>query len=356
MKKLVIKIGSSFFINDRGEINKKNILELIKQISIIKQKGVSCCLISSGAIAVGVKKMGYSVKHANIAKKQACAAIGQMFLMQEYEQVFSLFDLQCAQILLNHDDFGNRKRIISLKNTIEKLFSMNVVPVINENDALAVDEIKVGDNDTLSAMVSLVLDADMLILVSDVDGLYSANPKHNPDAKLLKEIDDITDDIRAMAGGAGTVYGTGGMSTKIKAGEIAVNSGIPMMIVNKTKIDHLSTVADGQNIGSLFKGKKEHLDLKESWIKYCANIDGKIVVDDGAKKAVKNRKSLLNCGIVSVSGQFRRGEVVELSDENGNIFAKGVTLFDFSELKKIPDLKKSKEIAIHANNIVILEK
>lgn len=355
MKKIVIKIGSSFFINDKGEINKSNILELIKQISIIKEKGIAVCLISSGAVAVGLKKMGYTTRPSDIVKKQACAAIGQMSLMQEYEHLFSVFNLKCAQILLNHDDFGNRKRIISLKNTIEKLFSMNVVPVINENDALAVEEIKVGDNDTLSAMVSLVLNADLLVLVSDVDGLYTANPNLDKEARLLKEIDVIDDKIRQMAGGAGTIYGTGGMSTKIKAGEIANNSGIPMMIVNKTKINELSTVSEGENIGSLFKGKKEHLDLKESWIKYCANIDGKITVDDGAKKAVQGRKSLLSCGIVSLCGQFKRGEVVEISDVNGVVFAKGVSLFDYSQLKKI-DLKNSKDVVVHANNLVITER
>lgn len=355
MKKIVIKIGSSFFINDKGEINKSNILELIKQISIIKEKGIAVCLISSGAVAVGLKKMGYTTRPSDIVKKQACAAIGQMSLMQEYEQLFSVFNLKCAQILLNHDDFGNRKRIISLKNTIEKLFSMNVVPIINENDALAVEEIKVGDNDTLSAMVSLVLNADLLVLVSDVDGLYTANPNLDKEAKLLKEIDVIDDKIRQMAGGAGTIYGTGGMSTKIKAGEIANNSGIPMMIVNKTKINELSTVSEGENIGSLFKGKKEHLDLKESWIKYCANIEGKITVDDGAKKAVQGRKSLLSCGIVSLNGQFKRGEVVEISDVNGVVFAKGVSLFDYSQLKKI-DLKNSKDVVVHANNLVITER
>ncbi len=354
MNKIVIKIGSSFFIN-KNEINRKNILNLIKQISIMQEKGIACCLISSGAIAVGVKKMGFTSKPTDIAKKQACAAIGQMTLMQEYEQVFNMFDLNCAQILLNHDDFGNRNRILSLQKTINTLLQMGVIPVINENDALAVDEIKVGDNDTLSAMTSLVIDADMLVLVSDIDGLYTANPKEDANATLIKEVDKIDDTIRKMAGGAGSKYGTGGMSTKIKAGEIATSYGIDMMIVNKDKIDSLSQVVDGVNLGTLFKGHS-NLSLRSSWIKFCANVRGKIIVDQGAVGAIKNRKSLLSCGVKGVEGNFKHGEVVEILSEDKNLIAKGIATFDNVETKKLSENKQLKNhIVVHANNIVVFE-
>ncbi len=354
MNKIVIKIGSSFFIN-KNEINRKNILNLIKQISILQEKGIACCLISSGAVAVGVKKMGFASKPTDLAKKQACAAIGQMTLMQEYEQVFNMFDMKCAQILLNHDDFGNRNRILKLQKTINTLLEMGVVPVINENDALAVEEIIVGDNDTLSAMTSLVIDADLLVLVTDIDGLFTANPKENPNATLVKEVDKIDSKIKEMAGGAGSKYGTGGMATKIKAGEIATSYGIDMMIVNKDKIDSLSKVSDGENLGTIFKGHS-NLSLRSSWIKFCANVRGKITVDQGAVNAIKNRKSLLSCGVKYVEGFFKHGEVVEILSEEKELIAKGIATFDYTQTKKMSENKQLKnQTVVHANNIVVYE-
>lgn len=354
MNRIVIKIGSSFFIN-KNEINRENIENLIKQIYQIQQRGISCCLISSGAVAVGVKKMGLSAKPTDIAKKQACAAIGQMTLMQEYEQVFNRYNMNCAQILLNHDDFGNRNRILSLQKTINTLLQMKVVPVINENDALAVEEIKVGDNDTLSAMTSLVVEADLLVLVSDIDGLFTANPKEDKNATIINEVDKIDQKIREMAGGAGSKYGTGGMSTKIKAGEIATSHGIDMMIVNKDKIERLSEVVDGVNLGTIFRGHS-NLSLRGSWIKFCANVRGKLIVDEGAENAIKNRKSLLSCGIKSVEGHFRHGEVVEILSENKEVIAKGIATFDNNETKKLSENNQLKNhIAVHANNLVIIE-
>lgn len=353
MNRIVIKIGSSFFIN-KNEINRENIENLINQIHKIQARGISCCLISSGAVAVGVKKMGFSSKPTDIAKKQACAAIGQMTLMQEYEQVFNKYNMNCAQILLNHDDFGNRNRILSMQKTINTLLQMKVVPVINENDALAVEEIKVGDNDTLSAMTSLVVDADLLVLVSDIDGLYTANPREDSSAVLISEVDKIDQKIKEMAGGAGTKYGTGGMSTKIKAGEIATSYGIDMMIVNKDKITRLAEVCDGENIGTLFKGHS-NLTLKSSWVKFCANVRGKIFIDEGAERALKNRKSLLSCGIKGVEGSFKHGEVVEIISGE-KLVAKGIATYDNTETKKLSENKDLKNhIAVHANNMVIIE-
>lgn len=352
MKKLVIKIGSSFFIN-KNEINRDNIRALAEQISIIKQKGIACCLISSGAIAVGVKKMGLKNKPTNIAKKQACAAIGQMSLMQEYEQIFDNYNIKCAQILLNHDDFGNRNRITSLQQTMETLLQMGVVPVVNENDALAVEEIKVGDNDTLSAMTSLVIGADLLVLVSDIDGLFTSNPKTDSQAKKIDIVHKIDDSIKEMAGGAGSSFGTGGMCTKIRAGEIATNANIPMMIVNKNKIKQLSYIADGDNLGTLFKASSS-LTIRESWIKYCANVKGKLIIDNGASLALNNRKSLLAVGIKQVEGSFKHGEVVEICLENKTIIAKGISLFDNMQIKKFIDKEHVKnQVVVHANDLVI---
>jgi len=353
MKKIVIKIGSSFFIN-KNEINRKNIESLAEQVALIKEKGIACCLISSGAVAVGVKKMQLKSKPTNIVKKQACAAIGQMSLMQEYEQVFDKYNIKCAQILLNHDDFGNRNRMVSLQQTMETLLQMGVVPVVNENDALAVEEIKVGDNDTLSAMTSLVIGADLLVLVSDIDGLYTANPRENKDAKLIKVVDKIDSKIKEMAGGVGSSFGTGGMSTKITAGEIATNSNISMMIINKEKINQLSKITDGENIGTLFK-PHSNISLRENWIKYCANVKGKIYIDSGATEALKKRKSLLAVGIKQVEGAFKHGEVVEIFSENKVLIARGISLFDNLQIKKFSEkLKIKNQVVIHANNVFLI--
>ncbi len=352
MKKVVIKIGSSFFIN-KNKINQENIDSLVKQISILKNKGISCCLISSGAVAVGVKKLELKNKPSNIVMKQACAAIGQMSLMQEYEEAFNRYNIKCAQILLNHDDFGNRKRMISLQQTMERLLELGVVPVVNENDALAVEEIKVGDNDTLSAMTSLAIGADLLVLVSDIDGLYTANPRVDSSATLISQVDKIDDSIRKMAGGAGSNLGTGGMSTKIKAAEIATSSNIPMMIVNKEKINSLSQIADGINLGTLFKGHSQLL-LRENWLKNCANISGKIFVDEGAKNAILNRKSILLVGVKKIDGVFKSGDIVEVYCEK-DLIAKGITIFDNIQAKKLlDDISLKHQMIIHANNLVII--
>lgn len=352
MKKIVIKIGSSFFIN-KNEINRDNINALVEQISILKKMGHSVCLISSGAIAVGVKKMQFKTKPTDIAKKQACAAIGQMSLMQEYEQTFDKYDIKCAQILLNHDDFGNRNRMTSLQKTMESLLQMGVVPVVNENDALAVEEIKVGDNDTLSAMTALAIGADLLVLVSDIDGLYTANPREDKNAKLIKVVDKIDNNVKEMAGGAGSKFGTGGMSTKIVAAQIATSSNIPMMIVNKDKINKLSQVANGENLGTIFNGHANLL-LRESWIRFCANVKGKIIVDEGAKNAILNRKSLLSVGVKQIEGNFSHGEVVEICF-NDKIIAKGISIYNNQQVKKLIGNKDVKnQIIIHANNTVII--
>lgn len=352
MKKIVIKIGSSFFIN-KNEINRENIINLVEQIAVLKEKGISVCLVSSGAIAVGIKKMQLKSKPTDIAKKQACAAIGQMTLMQEYELIFNKYNLNCAQILLNHDDFGNRKRMISLQKTMETLLSMDVVPIVNENDALAVEEIKVGDNDTLSAMTSLAIGADLLVLVSDIDGLYTANPKEDKNAQLIKVVDKIDNSIKEMAGGVGSKYGTGGMSTKIIAAQITTGSNIPMMIINKDKISSLSNITNGENLGTIFKGHAS-LALRDSWIKFCANVRGKINVDEGAKNAILNRKSLLSVGIVQVEGSFVNGDVVDICFNN-KIIAKGISIFDNNQVKKYSDNKDIKNhIIIHANNTVLI--
>ena len=257
IKKIVIKVSSSSLCNQKGQIEKEKILYLILQISKLIELDYSIVLVSSGAIAAGMGALGLKEKPQTIPEKQALAAIGQAKLMQIYEEIFQLFDIECAQVLLNHGDFDDRKRLINLTNTMHSLMHYGVIPIVNENDALAVDEIKVGDNDTLAALIVPVVEADMLILVSDIDGLYTGDPRNNPDAQLIDTVFSITPEIKELAGTKGTTLGTGGMITKIHAAEISMNAGIDMIIANGTKPELLYNIIDGEKVGTKFIGRKK---------------------------------------------------------------------------------------------------
>lgn len=361
MKRIVIKIGSSSIVDESGELDKTKIKNLVKEISQLKEQQIMPILVSSGAIAVGRSIM--HIKPQNIAEKQALAAVGQADLMHEYEVAFNEYNLKCAQILLNHDDFDVRKRVLNLETTIDTLIDMDVVPIINENDALAVDEIKVGDNDTLSALISGMVEAKLLVLVSDIDGLFNKNPKLYEDAKLVSLVTKIDKDIINMATDATSSFGTGGMITKIKAAKIATTSGVDMLIMNNTKINKLHNVLNEYD-GTLFKASDHKMNAKSHWVLYKTNPKGFIYVDNGAKKAIYDRKSLLSVGVINVKGVFDTNDVVGIC--NGTeMIAKGIVSYNSEEIEKIKgksinDVKKiigenAKNIIIHANNIVLLE-
>ena len=361
MKRIVIKVGSSSLVDESGELDKAKIKNLVKEISELKEQDIMPILVSSGAIAVGRSIL--HIKPQTIAEKQALAAVGQADLMHEYEMAFNEYNLKCAQILLNHDDFDVRKRVLNLETTINTLIDLDVVPIINENDALAVDEIKVGDNDTLSALISGMVEAKMLVLVSDIDGLFNKNPKLYDDAKLINLVTKIDKDIINMATDATSNVGTGGMITKIKAAKIATTSGVDMLIMNNTKINKLHNVLNEYD-GTLFKASEHKMNAKSHWVLYKTNPKGYIYIDNGAKKALCDRNSLLSVGVVSVKGVFDNNDVVGIC--NGNeVLAKGIVSYNSEVIEKIKgksiaDVKKilgenAKNIIIHANNIVLLE-
>ena len=249
IKNLIIKIGSSSLCDDEGNINKEKILNLIQQIAYIKRKGISITLVSSGAINAGVHVMNLECRPQTIPQKQALAAIGQASLMQIYEDLFSLFNLKCAQILLNHDDFDDRKRLMNFNNAMQALIEYDVVPIINENDTLAVEEIKVGDNDTLASLVVPAVNADMVVLVSDIDGLYDDNPHTNKNARLIRNVDGITKEIESMAKDASSKVGTGGMITKIRAAKVCNDFGCDMAIEVRGNflISQIIDIVDGND-------------------------------------------------------------------------------------------------------------
>lgn len=354
MKRITVKVGSSFFIDEKGNVNVPMIDRLVGAIKSLKENGTEVCLVSSGAIAVGLKKMKLKRKPTATNKKQALAAIGQMELMQVYEQAFDRVGIKCAQILLTHDDFGSRTRENNLKATFNALFEMGAVPVVNENDATSTAEIKVGDNDTLSAMTSLVIESELLILVSDVEGLYTANPNVDASAKLITKVDKIDQSIYEMAKSPAGEFGTGGMATKIKAAQIATSAGIGLVITSASKVDQLLGIAQGQSIGTFFAPCKERISLKKCWLKFMATISGNVTLDAGATTAVVARRSLLLCGVTKVGGEFTAGAVVNLLNADGKVIAVGEVELSASALKKAMKESRINVRVCHADDIVVL--
>ena len=366
IKNLIIKIGSSSLCDDNGNIDREKILNLIQQIAYIKRRGINITLVSSGAINAGVHIMNLKTRPTTIPQKQALAAIGQASLMQIYEDMFSLFKLKCAQILLNHDDFDDRKRLLNLNNAIQAIIDYDVVPIINENDTLAVEEIKVGDNDTLASMIVPAVNGDLVIIVSDIDGLYDDNPHLNKNAKLISNVNGITREIENMAKDASSKVGTGGMITKIKAAKICNEFGCDLAIVNGNRPNVLIDLLDGQEAGTYFDSSKvRHLSSRQHWIMYRSMPKGKIIIDNGAKQALVNKRtSLLPKGIIDVTGNFLMSQIVDIVDQQNNLLARGMTNYSSDEIKLIKGLNTSEienvlhykdyDEVVHANNLVLV--
>ena len=367
VKNIIVKIGSSSLCDQNGNIDKEKILNLIQQIAYIKRKNIKITLVSSGAINAGVHIMNLKQRPDTIPQKQALAAIGQASLMQIYEDLFSLFKLKCAQILLNHDDFDDRKRLMNFNNAMQAIIDYDVVPIINENDTLAVDEIKVGDNDTLASMIVPAVNADLVIIVSDIDGLYDDNPHTNKDAKLISNVAGITKTIENMAKDASSKVGTGGMITKIKAAKICNEFGCNLAIVNGNQPNVLIDLLEGKEVGTYFDSTPvRHLSSRQHWIMYRSMPKGKIIVDDGARLALVNKHtSLLPKGIVNVEGNFLMSQIVDIVDCNNDLIARGIANYSSDEIRLIKGLNSSEietvlhykdyDEVVHANNLVLVK-
>lgn len=361
---IVVKVGSTSLCDSNGILNKEKILKLILQIAYIKRKGIKVTLVSSGAISAGIGILNLDEKPKELNKKQALAAIGQAHLMQIYEDLFELFHLKCAQILLNHDDFDDRKRLMNLSNALGAILDYDVIPIINENDTLAVEEIRVGDNDTLSALVLPVVDAQLLVLVSDIDGLYDDNPHHNPDAHLIHEVDGIDEHIMEFAKDTSSQFGTGGMVTKLKAAKVVNDYGGDMAIINGQSETALIDLIEGKDVGTYFSGKSGRtLSSRQHWIMYRSSPKGQLIVDDGARDAVLKHASLLPTGIHEVDGSFMAGSVIDVMSKDHQLLARGIVNYSSDEIKLIKG-KQSSQIegilhykdydeVIHADNLVI---
>ncbi len=366
IKKIIIKVGSSSLVNEDLSINQPVIVNIMQSFKELHDKGINVALVSSGAIASGMHELGLIKRPKEMSLKQACAAIGQSKLMEAYNKAAEIYGLKTGQILVNHDDFQIRKRMNYLSDTLDAMFKQNVIPIINENDALAVDEIKVGDNDTLASLISPMINADLLILFSDIDGLFDKNPKIYPDAKLINLVSKIDSDIKKMAGDKTSTVGTGGMQTKINAAKISTSAGANMIICNSNQIKNLCDIVSGKEIGTLFLAKENHISSREHWIIYKANSMGNVVIDDGLKNALINKKvSILSKGITFVNGDFLKGMIIDVIDKKGKVIAKGITNYSSAEIRLIQghesnELKsilgyESKSEVIHANDLVLLK-
>ncbi|MBI5182631.1 MAG: glutamate 5-kinase [Nitrospirae bacterium] len=363
-RRVVIKIGSAVLAGDlHSGVDESLFSNLAKDISHIIKDKRKVILVSSGAIAIGMKRLGLKEKVKSIPEKQAVAAIGQGSLMAIYEKAFSPLEIRVAQVLLTHDDLSDRHRFLNAKNTLQTLLEYNAIPVINENDTVAVDEIKFGDNDNLSALATNLVEADLLVILTDINGLYNKDPKINKDAELIPVVDDI-DKFISAAGRTSGIYGTGGMQTKLDAAKKAAHFGVPTIVANGRERNILKRIFSGEDIGTLFLPMEERLTSRKHWLAFSTRPAGSLILDDGAKNALLKRgKSLLSSGITDVEGSFDSGDAVSCVGTNGKEIARGIVNYSSEEIKRIKGLKTTEiekalgykyfDEVIHRDNLVI---
>ena len=333
-KVIVIKIGSSLIVDKQKTIRNKWLTAFAKDIKKLKSKNQKIVIVSSGAIALGCKKMNYNKRNLKLDKSQAIASIGQIELMNLFSKIFSKHGLNISQILLTLEDTEERRRSLNAKRTFENLFELNFIPIVNENDTIATSEIKYGDNDRLASRVAQITNADTLILLSDVDGLYDKNPKLYKDAKLIKKVENLNKDLKNKTFKGNNELGSGGMNTKIEAAKICQLSGCNMIIANGLHLNPIETFTKSNNF-TLFVSKTSKLDARKKWIISSVSPKGELIIDDGAKKALTNGKSLLAAGIKQVIGKFNKGDHIKILDKSKNEIARGLSSFSSEEVNKI---------------------
>lgn len=362
--RIVVKVGTSTLTHSNGLLNIFRMEKLCRVLSALHNEGHEICLVTSGAVGAGMGKLGYLEKPKTLPEKQACAAVGQLALSHLYQKFFSEYSKTVAQILLTREDIGVRKRFLTIRDTFSTLLEKGIIPIVNENDAVVTSEIKVGDNDTLSALTASLIEADLLILLTDIDGLYTANPNTHPEAKFVAVIEKITSKIKHMAGSTGSKLGTGGMITKITAAEIATNYGIDTIIANGKEPDILHSILQGCAKCTMFKAKIISLSTKKHWITYGSKRVGKLIIDEGAVHAILKHKSLLPIGILSVFGEFKKNDTVSICSPTGDEIAIGVSNYTSKEIEHIKGKQSSQildtlgyfdyAVVVHINNIYVL--
>lgn len=364
-KRVVIKVGSRLVAAKETGLNSERIDRLASELAGLKTQGKEIVMVSSGAIVCGIEKLGLKEYPKSLPIKQAAAAVGQSRLMWAYEKAFEKEGQKVAQVLLTREDLTHRARFLNSRHTLTALLEFGVVPIINENDTVAVDEIRFGDNDSLAGMVAHLVDADLLVILSDVEGFYTEDPRRNPTATLMSVVPEVTADIERRAGGTTSFEGTGGMRTKVQAAKTAATYGVATAIINGERQGLLAALFDGQEVGTLFLPKGQRLTNRKHWIAYTVRTKGRLTLDDGAVEALTRKgKSLLPSGITAVHGDFESGDAVACQDRSGREFAKGLVNYSSEAIAKIKGLKtgdiqktlgyKDYDEVIHRDNLVIL--
>lgn len=364
-RRIVVKIGSSSLTYETGKINFQIIDKLALQLASLSNLGRELVLVTSGAISAGVSRFGLARKPESVPQKQAMAAVGQGILMHYYEKFFNEYGQVVAQILLTKEDVISRRKYLNIRNTLFALLEYGVIPIINENDTVAADEIKFGDNDTLSALVASVVEADLLIILSDIDGLYTADPRLEFGAQLIETVQELTPEIEALGGGAGSWRGTGGMNTKIQAAKIGINSNVGVVIANGADPSIIEEILAGKPVGTYFVPKRHKLEQRKRWIAFGLSPQGTIFVDRGAEKALlKDGGSLLPSGIWKVEGVFESGQAVWVANQDEKEIARGIVNYSSEEIQLVKGLKSVElqmvlghtegDVIIHRDNLVII--
>ncbi|MGB5984207.1 MAG: glutamate 5-kinase [Desulfobacterales bacterium] len=364
-RRIVVKVGSNVLTAESG-LNLYAVRNISRQICRLIDQGKELLLVTSGAMAAGISKVGLSRRPDRVPQRQAVSAVGQAGLIMEYEHAFDRYGIKVAQVLMTSDGINNRRRYLNARNTLNTLLGWGIVPIINENDTVAVESIQFGDNDTLAATISLLMDADLLINLTDIDGLFDKDPRIHADARLIPQVDSITAKIKTLAGGLPGALGTGGMSTKIKAARRVMSAGIPMIIANGAKGDTLIRIFQGAELGTFFLPKAHKLASRKSWIGFSVKPEGLLKIDSGAARAIRDGgKSLLPSGITAVEGDFPAGVPVALCTIEGRQLATGLVNYRAGDIRKIMG-RHSRAIAqtlgdnpydevVHRDNLVITE-
>ena len=364
-KRIVIKLGTSTLTNGSKKLDRAHMLEIVRVVSALKNMQADVILVSSGAIAAGRELLNYPSLPKDVSYKQMLASVGQVKLIEEWEKLFSIYSLHVGQILITRADLESRERYLNARDTLFALLELGVVPIINENDAVSISEIKVGDNDNLAALSAVLIEADMVVLLTDQKGLYTADPRKNKDARLISRVDTIDENIIKIAGGSGTSLGTGGMATKIKAAKIATEAGVKMIIASGEEPQKLVDLLLGKGEATVFMPSSRPVLARKSWISTATRAMGRIIVDDGAVNAIVNKgSSLLPKGILSIEEEFLRGATVEICSAEGKVFARGLTRYSSDELNLIARKRSDSfekilgfshgDVAVHRDDLVLL--
>ena len=365
IQKIVVKVGTSTLTKEDGDLNIEKIKKIVSELSNLSDKGYDVVLVTSGAVGAGMGRLNMTERPKTLSEKQALASVGQVALTHLYQMLFQEYGKIIGQLLLTKGDFSDRRRYLNARNVCNTLLKNKIVPIINENDAVVANEIKVGDNDTLSALVSGLIDADLLIILSDVQGLYNKNPQKYEDANLIEIVGKIDEDIRKTAGGEGSKFGTGGMITKIIAAEMATKIGTNMVIASGEDPRNITRIVERENIGTLFTKKHKKISSKKYWLAYGTNKKGVLIIDEGAEKALFKGKSLLPVGIKEIEGDFEKGTVVKIMNLKNEAVATGISNYSSDEIGLIRGHKseniekilghKYDDVVVHIDNMVIIK-